>query len=130
MSKEIEEVFKEWLKEKPMAKILVTENSQMGYIIEFAEYYSKQKIEQLEKEVERLGNYVSRKVETRDLKKYSELEQENTKLKERVKELEVNNTLTVLQSYYSKIELNKLDIYDILDLIEKDMNYLNQINKQ
>ena len=50
MSKEIEEIFKEWLKEKPMAKILVTKNSQMGYIIEFAEYYSKQKIEQLEKE--------------------------------------------------------------------------------
>ena len=62
MSKEIEDTFKEWLKEKPMAKILVTENAQMGYILEFAEYYSKQKIEQLEIE--------------------------NTKLKERVKELE------------------------------------------
>jgi len=45
-------------------------------------------IEQLEKEVERLRNYVSRKVETRDLKKYSELEKENTKLKERIDELE------------------------------------------
>ena len=44
MSKDIEEIFKEWLKEKPMAKILVTKNSQMGYIIEFAEYYSEQKL--------------------------------------------------------------------------------------
>jgi hypothetical protein len=40
----IEEVFKKWLEEKPMAKILVTNNSQMGYILEFAEYYHKQEI--------------------------------------------------------------------------------------
>jgi len=67
MSKEIEDTFKEWLKEKPMAKILVTENAQMGYILEFAEYYSKQKIEQLEIE--------------------------NTKLKEQVKELKGDSDL-------------------------------------
>ena len=53
----------------------------------------QQKIEQLEKEVERLRNYVSRKVETRDLKKYSELEIENTKLKEQVKELKGDSDL-------------------------------------
>jgi hypothetical protein len=40
----IEEMFKKWLEEKPMAKILVKENAQMGYILEFAEYYHKQEI--------------------------------------------------------------------------------------
>ena len=72
-------------------------------------YYSDDYVKWLEKDVENLRNYVRRKVETRDLKKYEELEkeverleeneviladevirleQENTKLKERVKELD------------------------------------------
>lgn len=40
----IERQFKKWLEDKPMAKILVTKNSQMGYILEFAEYYHKNEI--------------------------------------------------------------------------------------
>jgi len=98
-----------------------------NYIAFLEDTFNKQqqKIEQLEKEVNKAkSNWVI----YQDM--FLEEHKKNTKLKERVKELEVNNTLTVLQSYYSKIELNKLDIYDILDLIEKDMNYLNQINKQ
>jgi len=97
-----------------------------NYIAFLEDTFNKQqqKIEQLEKEVNKAkSNWVI----YQDM--FLEEHKKNTKLKERVKELEVNNTLTVLQSYYSKIELNKLDIYDILDLIEKDMNYLNQINK-
>ena len=85
----------------------------------------KHEIEQLEKEFHECKEWTQTVVD-----RFNVANEENTKLKERVKELEVNSTLTVLQGYYSKIELNKLDIYDILDLIEKDMNYLNQINKQ
>jgi len=51
----------------------------------------EKKIEDLQKEVERLRNYVQRKVETRDLKKYAELENENTKLKTQLKKLERPN---------------------------------------
>lgn len=54
MSKEIEEIFKEWLEEKPIAKILVKKNAQMGYIMEFAEYYYQSKITELEQENESL----------------------------------------------------------------------------
>lgn len=49
MSKE--EIFKQWLKDKPMANIIVTTNAQMGYILEFAEYYHKEKIKWLEEQV-------------------------------------------------------------------------------
>jgi hypothetical protein len=45
---EIEEIFKKWLEDKPMAKILVTENSQMGYILEFAEFYCKSQQEEIQ----------------------------------------------------------------------------------
>lgn len=81
MSKEIEEIRAilnklEYPTENELKDLLMYANNQ------------QQKIEQLEKDVEKLRNYVMRKVETRNLKKYEELEKENTKLKEHVKELE------------------------------------------
>ena len=35
--------------------------------------------------------------------------------------------LLMIQGYYSKIQLNKLDIDDVLDLMEKDMKYLKAL---
>jgi hypothetical protein len=79
------------------------------------------KYKELQEEVKKLRIYVSRKVETRDLKKYEEfikeverleeneviladevmrLEQENTELKERVKYLESIETLYNINNNY------------------------------
>ena len=40
-----------------------------------------------------------------------------------------NGRLTMIQSYYSKIQLDNLTIDDILDLMEKDMKFLKDEQK-
>lgn len=35
--------------------------------------------------------------------------------------------LSTLQAYYSKIQINKLSVDDVLDLIEKDMDFLKEL---
>ncbi len=36
-----------------------------------------------------------------------------------------NDRLLMIQAYYSKIQLNNLSIDEVLDLMEKDMKFLN-----